>query len=118
MKYMFIEASALNQNIGSWNTAQVTDMSYIFFPDEASAFDQDIGSWNTAQVTNVSDIIYYYYGWLLQVALDRGPLESWHVHRGTYACLRDTWPRLLAYTPQCICQLWKTRGRREEDTKS
>ena len=46
---MFSSASAFNQNIGIWNTAQVTDMYDMFY--SASAFNQDIGSWNTTQVT-------------------------------------------------------------------
>ena len=48
---MFNGAAAFNQAIGSWNTAQVTNMEYMFY--DAAAFNQDIGSWNTAQVTDM-----------------------------------------------------------------
>jgi surface protein len=52
MGYMFFEATVFNQNIGSWNTAAVTDMPGMF--GATTAFNQNIGSWNTAAVTNMN----------------------------------------------------------------
>ncbi|MBX2956962.1 MAG: VCBS repeat-containing protein [Cyclobacteriaceae bacterium] len=52
MSFMFDRASAFNQNIGAWNTAAVTTMQQMFY--QASAFNQNIGSWNTGAVTNMA----------------------------------------------------------------
>ncbi len=49
---MFRDATAFNQNIGSWNTGMVTNMVGMF--QNATAFNQNIGSWNTGNVTNMT----------------------------------------------------------------
>jgi gliding motility-associated-like protein len=57
MTFMFYDATVFNQDLGAWNTAAVTNMSTMF--SEALAFNQDIGSWNTAAVTDMSDMFGY-----------------------------------------------------------
>jgi surface protein len=56
MSLMFFNAIAFNQNIGTWNTAAVTNMSIMFAG--ATAFNQNIGTWNTAAVTNMSGMFF------------------------------------------------------------
>jgi len=48
---MFGGAKNFNQNIGSWNVANVTDMRYMFIG--AENFNQNISSWNFEKVTNM-----------------------------------------------------------------
>ena len=49
MSEMFSLAKEFNQPIGSWNTANVTNMYATFYG--ATAFDQDLSQWDVGKVT-------------------------------------------------------------------
>ena len=51
---MFYNTQAFNQNIGSWDVSNVTNMSYMFY--DVIAFNQDIASWNVSSVEDMTDM--------------------------------------------------------------
>jgi surface protein len=57
MHVMFIGASAVNQDIGSWNVSRVTILESMFY--EADTFNQDIGSWDVSNVRNMQYMFFH-----------------------------------------------------------
>lgn len=54
LKQMFYYAGAFNQDLSTWNTANVTDMDSVFL--QCKYFDGDISTWDTSNVTTMSNM--------------------------------------------------------------
>jgi surface protein len=54
MNGMFFGAVSFNQQLATWNTNKVTNMSSMF--NGASSFNQSLNTWNTTVVTNMSSM--------------------------------------------------------------
>ncbi len=74
MESMFRSAPTFNQPIDSWNVSNVTNMSYMF--NGATAFNQNIDSWNVGNVTNMQ-----YMFW--SASSFNQPIGSWDVSNVT-----------------------------------
>ena len=72
MNSMFSEATVFNGNVSAWNTANVTNMHSMFY--RAAAFNQNIGAWNVSNVINIG-------GMFNQASSFNQDISSWNVSK-------------------------------------
>eukprot|EP00978_Attheya_sp_CCMP212_P043944 scaffold295518_cov38-Attheya_sp.AAC.1 len=56
MACMFVNAQSFNQDLSFWNVSNVTNMNSLFYG--ARSFNQDISSWDTSNVTTMESLFY------------------------------------------------------------
>jgi len=72
MSSVFNNALVFNQDIGNWDTSNVTTMSRMFY--FAREFNQDIGNWDTSNVTIMDNMFY-------QANLFDQNISSWDINQ-------------------------------------
>jgi len=99
MQLMFIDCSAFNGNINTWNVSNINDMSNLF--RGATSFNQPLNNWDVSSVTNMGGMFYQatafnqdISGWNVANVTDMGsmfflapnfnqPIGSWNVNNVT-----------------------------------
>jgi surface protein len=78
MSFMFYADTAFNQNLGSWDVSNVTNMSHmfagmysIFSEPIPSKFNMDISSWDVSKVTDMSN--------MFNICKFNMPVGTWNV---------------------------------------
>ena len=74
MKYMFSEATSVNQPLNNWNVSDVTNMEYMFW--HTTSFNQPLDKWNVSNVTNIDGVF-------CNASSFNQPLNDWNVSNVT-----------------------------------
>ena len=63
MNFMFYEATSFNQDLSSWDTSNIINMSSMF--NGASSYNQDLSSWNVDNVNSCDSFNFRADSWTL-----------------------------------------------------
>lgn len=76
LQRVFYGCESFNQNISTWDTSNITDMSYWFYG--AKAFNQNINSWNTSKVTTMERMFSAQSSSSLLAMVFNQPIGNWN----------------------------------------